>query len=381
MTAQKNSWYAIAPRAEDNETEISIFDEIGYYGVSAKQFVDDLKTVPAGHRILLRIHSPGGEVFDGNVIYNALKRHAGGVIVQIEGLAASMASVIALAGVPVKMAANAFFMIHNPWGMAVGDAAEMRDQASLLDKIKSNMIRAYAEKSGKSDVAIEEWMDAETWFTAEEAKAVGFVDEITDALPVAASANKFARLAKFRNAPRNLTGSGMQMDAQTITPEAPAGIEPTEPAAPENSEPALAAPTTPSEPAISEAPAAPEAPAEPEVPAEPAVEAPVAALNREALIARIGDLANALASANARVAELESNLETERTLRKGAEALAGLAPARVVPEIAPSGDQGGADPVREYLAAVEAGDRKLAAQLFEKHKAAIWAHRKTISKE
>lgn len=371
MTAQKKSWYAIAPRAENNETEISIFDEIGYYGVSAKQFIDELKAVPAAHRIILRIHSPGGEVFDGNVIYNALKRHAGGVAVQIEGLCASMASVIALAGMPVRMAANAFYMIHNPWGVAMGDAEEMRDQAGLLDKIRQSMVRAYAEKSQKSDVMIEEWMDNETWFTAEEAKAVGFVDEITDALPIAASANRFARMEKFRNRPADLTSAQIQMDApETITPEAPAGIEPVEAPAPE-------APVV--EPEIVPAPEVSPAPA-PET--APAPEAPVASMTPEALLARVGDLVTERDSFRARIDALDQELARERTLRAGLEKTLGLAPARVAPEILPEGSTSSStDPVSEYLAAVESGDRKLAGKLFEKHKAAIWAYRKTISKE
>ena len=211
------NWYALTPKTSVSETEISIFDEIGMYGVSAKQFISDLKSIPATDRIVLKIHSPGGEVFDGNAIFNALQRR-GNVEVQIEGLAASMATVISLAGMPVKMAANGFYMIHNPWGVAMGDAAELRDQAQLLDKIRSNMVGAYAAKSGQSAEQIQEWMDSETWFTAEEALSAGFVDEITDTLALAASSNKFARMAKFKNAPANLTAQPHRMqDTEIIT--------------------------------------------------------------------------------------------------------------------------------------------------------------------
>jgi len=97
------NWYALTPKPSVSETEISIFDEIGMYGISAKQFITDLKAIPATDKIVLKIHSPGGEVFDGNAIFNALQRR-GNVEVQIEGLAASMATVISLAGMPVKMA-------------------------------------------------------------------------------------------------------------------------------------------------------------------------------------------------------------------------------------------------------------------------------------
>ena len=89
-----NSWYALAKKPDIGQTEISIYDEIGAFGVSAKSFLADLQRIPADHTILLKIHSPGGEVFDGNAIFNSLKRRAADVIVQIEGIAASMATVI-----------------------------------------------------------------------------------------------------------------------------------------------------------------------------------------------------------------------------------------------------------------------------------------------
>ena len=213
------SWYSIQAKAEQLTTEISIFDEIGYWGVSAKQFIGDLKNIPANHKLSLKIHSPGGEVFDGNAIANALSRHPGGFEVQIEGLAASMATVISLGGRPVKMAANGFYMIHNPWGMTAGDASAMREQADLLDKIQTNIVNAYSAKSGQTSEQIQAWMDAETWFTAEEAKAAGFVDEITDAHQMAASATKFERVAKFKNAPVNLTAETIVMEAIPETTE------------------------------------------------------------------------------------------------------------------------------------------------------------------
>ena len=215
------SWYSISAKAEQLTTEISIFDEIGYWGVSAKQFISDLKTVPPNHKILLKIHSPGGEVFDGNAIANALSRHPGGFEAQIEGLAASMATVISLGGRPVKMAENGFYMIHNPWGVTAGDATAMREQAELLDKIQTGIVNAYVAKSGQTAEQVQAWMDAETWFTAQEAKDAGFVDEITDAHQMAASANKFDRLAKFRNAPSDLTSPEIIMSDISATPETP----------------------------------------------------------------------------------------------------------------------------------------------------------------
>ena len=376
------TWYALSSRAQDRQTEISIFDEIGYWGVSAKQFIADLKSVPADHEIVLKIHSPGGEVFDGNAIYNALKRHTGGVSVQIEGLAASMATVISLAGAPVKMAANGFYMIHNPWGSAVGDAEEMRDQAALLDKIRSGMIAAYAAKSGQEPEQIAAWMDAETWFSAEEAKAAGFVDEITDSLALAASSNKFARLGKFRHAPSDLTARSVDMDTEAQTAEAEIAVEPvvetqeapttTEPTAEETPVATLAeiidAEVEETEEVVEEEP-------KEEAPATPVASVPHA----DAIMAKYNTVLARAEKAEAEATSLRAALDAERSALTNLERSLGLAAARVVPVIENSAPEA-SDPVAEYLAAVEAGDRKAAAALFETHKAAIWKHRQTLSK-
>jgi ATP-dependent Clp endopeptidase proteolytic subunit ClpP len=359
-----NTWYAISPKAELKQTEISIFDEIGLWGVSAKQFISDLQRVPADHSILLRIHSPGGEVFDGNAIANALQRR-GNVEVQIEGLAASMATVISLAGAPVKMAENGFYMIHNPWGMARGDAAELRDQAELLDKIRLNMVNAYAAKSGQSAEQITEWMDAETWFTAAEAKAAGFIDEVTDGMAIAATANKFTRLARFKNPPANLTASASRMQIEAETQPA-AEQEVTE---------------TPEATVVSES--APEP--QPEVVAdveEPFTEepaTPVAIAAADSILAKYNAIAAERDSLRAELVAAKGQLSREREALARLEASLGLAAARVVPVIENASPEA-ADPVAEYIAAVESGDRKKAASLFEKHKAAIWSHRNKISK-
>ena len=357
-----NTWYAISPKAE--QTEISIFDEIGMWGVSAKQFISDLQRVPADHSILLRIHSPGGEVFDGNAIANALQRR-GNVEVQIEGLAASMATVISLSGAPVKMAENGFYMIHNPWGMAMGDAAELRDQAELLDKIRLNMVNAYAAKSGQSAEQITEWMDAETWFTAAEAQAAGFIDEVTDSMAIAATANKFTRLARFKNPPVNLTARAQQMENPS-EPEIVAEEQVLE----ETPEATVVSESAPVEQPVTE----PEA--ELEKPEEPA--APVALAAADSILAKYNAIAAERDTIRAELVAAKGQLAREREALARLEASLGLAPARVVPLIENAAPEA-ADPVAEYLAAVESGDRKAASALFAKHKAAIWAHRNKIS--
>ena len=377
------NWYALTPKPSVSETEISIFDEIGMYGVSAKQFITDLKSIPATDRIVLKIHSPGGEVFYGNAIFNALQRR-GNVEVQIEGLAASMATVISLAGMPVKMAANGFYMIHNPWGVAMGDAAELRDQAQLLDKIRSNMVGAYSAKSGQSAEQIQEWMDSETWFTAAEALSAGFVDEITDTLSLAASSNKFARMAKFKNAPANLTAQPPRMqDTEIITYSTQVAEQ-----SAEIIEASIVTESVPAEqPEIIEE-------IEPTVEAEVAPDAtplpvisPVSLAAADSILAKYNAILAerdsailALQAYSAKVEILRDELNEEREAFARLERSLGLSAARVVPIIENAAPEA-LDPVAEYLAAVESGDRKAASSLFEKHKALIWqARQKTISK-
>jgi len=172
--------------AAEGETsaEISIYDAIGSFDVNAKQFVDELKDINAD-TINLRINSPGGSVIDGNAMFNALQRHPAKVITHIDGLAASMASVIAMAGDEVHMADNALLMIHNPWTFSMGDADELRADADLLDKMSASILSSYGRSQYEVD-ELKNLMDEETWFTAQEAFDAGFVDHISTGLRAAA---------------------------------------------------------------------------------------------------------------------------------------------------------------------------------------------------
>jgi ATP-dependent Clp endopeptidase proteolytic subunit ClpP len=229
----KPTWYAIsAPRnseAEDSGIEISIYDEIGFGGVTAKNFVADLRKLKDQH-IHLRINSVGGSVIEGAAIYNALRRHKGGLTVHVDGLAASMASVIAMAGEEVLMAGNSMLMIHNPWSMAMGDADDLRKEADVLDKLKATLVNAYVRKTGRERGEIEAMMDEETWLDATEALGMNFIDGIEDDLEAAASITPEqarARFDKFSNSMRK-----------------PAKSRKAEEAAPEVVEPAVDTPVT-----------------------------------------------------------------------------------------------------------------------------------------
>ena len=195
------AWYAIsAPRnseTEDGRVEVHIYDEIGGYGVTAKDFISELKKYKGQH-IDLRINSVGGSVIEGDAIFNALRRHRGGLTVHVDGLAASMASIIAMAGDKIRMADNGFLMIHNPWSMSVGDADDLRKEADTLDKIKESMVRTYARRANLSRDAVSQMMDEEKWMDAREALDLGFIDEIDeDAMEAAASITRSEAQARF----------------------------------------------------------------------------------------------------------------------------------------------------------------------------------------
>jgi len=192
------SWYTIRARATG--TEVLIYDEIGAYGVSAKGFLAELGALPDDASIDLRINSPGGSVFDAVAIYNALKRHAGPVNVWIDGIAASAASYIAMAGDTVTMPENAFLMIHDPSGLVMGTAEDMRATAEALDKVKASLIQGYAAKSGKPDTEIAALLAAETWLDAADAVEMGFADQIAEPVKLVASFD----VTRFRNAPPEL---------------------------------------------------------------------------------------------------------------------------------------------------------------------------------
>jgi ATP-dependent Clp protease, protease subunit len=192
------SWYAI--RARGTGAEVAIYDEIGAYGVSAKGFLAELGALPEGMPLDVRLNSPGGSVFDAVAIYNALQRHEGLVTVWIDGIAASAASYVAMAGDEVVMPENAFLMIHDPSGMVLGTAADMRATADALDKIAGSLVRGYAAKSGRSDEEIVALMAKETWLDAAEAVEFGFADRMSEPVRLAARFD----VRRFRNAPPDL---------------------------------------------------------------------------------------------------------------------------------------------------------------------------------
>ena len=204
----------------DNTGELQLYGEIAdstWWGdeVTPKDFKKDLDALGDISVLNVYINSPGGDVFAGQAIHSMLKRHKAKVNVYIDGLAASIASVIAMAGDKIIMPKNAMMMIHNPWTWAFGNSNDFRKLADDLDKIRESMIAAYLEKAkdlGEENLA--ELLDAETWLTAEDALAYGFIDEIDESKAVAACVDK-KYLKAYKNIPKELLKEPESTDKTT----------------------------------------------------------------------------------------------------------------------------------------------------------------------
>ncbi|WP_432652702.1 ClpP-like prohead protease/major capsid protein fusion protein [Providencia manganoxydans] len=214
-SAPDKSWFQMKATSETS-ADIYIYDEIGGWGISARRFTEDLISLGNINHINLHIHSPGGEVFEGIAIYNQLKNHNATITVYIDGLAASMASVIAMVGTEIIMPTNAMMMIHKPWGVSWGDANDMRDYADLLDKVENVLIPAYMEKTGKTKEEIEAMLGEETWLTAEECVEHGFANTVIEPVKAMASLSS-KRIEEFKSMPNPLKNS-LTKPKNTIAP-------------------------------------------------------------------------------------------------------------------------------------------------------------------
>lgn len=213
--------YQFKAAKNDAEAELIIYGEIGdelFGGVSAQQIAEDLRASPNLKRIVVRMNSPGGSVFDGIAIYNLLTQNKARVEVYVDGIVASAASVIAMAGRPIHMAENATMMIHDPWHMAIGNARELRALADSLDKVADAMALTYSRRSGNELNVVRAWMEQETWFSAEEAKAAGFADTLEESRRMAASFDPLAWRKRFRHPPEGVFAQLEEMMKPAGTP-------------------------------------------------------------------------------------------------------------------------------------------------------------------
>ena len=201
-----------ASAMEAGATVMELYDEIGMWGVSARDFGDQLKSVTGD--LVLKINSPGGDVFDGIAMFNQLLAFPGKVRVEIMGLAASAASVVAMAGDEIAIAENGFLMIHNAWVFAIGNRHDLTEAAAVLGKIDGALAKTYANKSGLGMRTVAAMMDAETWLIGADAVDKGLATELLKPAEAAAAQARFD-LAVYAAVP----------DALKWEPEAPADPE------------------------------------------------------------------------------------------------------------------------------------------------------------
>jgi ATP-dependent Clp endopeptidase proteolytic subunit ClpP len=177
---QPHQWYSIrnAAKSDDGPATVYLFDEIdSWFGVSAEDFSRELDAIDSDE-IVVKINSPGGNVFDALAIMNALQEHPAKITTSVEGLAASAASFIAMAGDEIVMRPGSELMIHNAWGVCVGNADDMRDIAEQLERMSANLASIYAERAGGDVADWQKAMKAETWYSADEAVAAGLADRV-----------------------------------------------------------------------------------------------------------------------------------------------------------------------------------------------------------
>ncbi|MFJ9214237.1 head maturation protease, ClpP-related [Streptomyces sp. NPDC102264] len=294
---EARAWYEIRGADSADEAEMLIYDEIGgWWGSTPGDVIEELRAITAPN-LRVRINSPGGSVFDGVAIANAIRLHPSNVTVQIDGIAASIASVIAMAGDRIVMTPQSQLMIHDASGMCLGNSTDMEEMAQLLDLQSDNIADAYAQRAGGTREEWRERMRAESWYLAQEAVDAGLADEVLPARkqaePEPAMANAWD-LSVFRYAGREEAPApqpvakaepALTIEIGSVLTEEMvallrAGVKAAEPAEPE-------APEAPEAPVQIEEPEPTVAPAE-EEPPEPAA-APAAAADNEwaASVARL----------------------------------------------------------------------------------------------
>lgn len=230
VPVQDKSWYAVHASGEATERviEVFVYGEIGTWGITASQFMQDLRAIDDGvSPVIAAFNSIGGDLFDGLAMHNTLSRLGERCTARIDALAASAASVAVCGAHKVVIASNAMLMIHNPWTYAAGDADSFRKVADVLDQTMEAIIAAYKAKAPDIDEAeLRGLVAAETWLTASEAVALGLADEVGDGVQVKACLGQGGVMQRYQHTPAELLA---QLDE---APEPAPELEPNDPPAP-----------------------------------------------------------------------------------------------------------------------------------------------------
>ncbi len=202
--------YRMAAKTKDT-AEVYLYDSIGGWGISAKQFATDLKALGSPKTIDMHVNSEGGDVFEGRAIYTSLANSSARIIAHVDGIAASVASLICMAAAEIRMADGAFMMVHNAWSFTIGNAADHQKMMDLLNSVDSSMRETYAARTGQTQADVKTWCDAETWMNATEAVARGFADVKDEPVKVAACIRDPSRFHHLPSAlrPNRLAAAAM----------------------------------------------------------------------------------------------------------------------------------------------------------------------------
>lgn len=212
--AQERKPLNLVRNEADNDATLYIYDVIDpWWGIGAESVAKAISGLDANATLHLRINSPGGDVFEGRAIRTAIKQHKGKTIAHIDGLAASAATTIADGADEVEMAPGSFYMIHNGWTWMYGNKHDCRKTADLLDKIDAAIVADYAGRTGLDMAQLVQWMDDETWFSADEAVEHGFASRLMEEPEKAGTSNRAGldnqgrtwNLGAYEHAPRALT--------------------------------------------------------------------------------------------------------------------------------------------------------------------------------
>jgi len=201
-------WYSMD--TSEGQTEVLIYDVIGWPFIDANMFARDFNRIES-KEITVGINSPGGDVFDGTAIFNTIESHPARIITRIDGVAASMASIVALAGDEIQIAKNAYYMMHNPWSFAMGDYIEFQKEADLLKRIAGTLAQTYSDRTSIKIETVQAMMDDETWIIGEELVDQGFADKVVGDKKASAVFD----LGMYSNAPKDITGQSTKKPIET----------------------------------------------------------------------------------------------------------------------------------------------------------------------
>lgn len=196
-------------KAAANQGALFLYGEISdvsWLGdeITPAQFQKDLAALGKIDTLDVYINSPGGDVFAGITIYNILKRHSATVNVHIDGIAASSASIIAMAGDRIVMPKAATMMIHSAWAIGMGNKTDLRKLSDTLERVDVQIAAVYADRTGQKQETISLWMEEEHWMSGEEAQAEGFADDVEENKRIAACADIDKYMARYKHPPDGL---------------------------------------------------------------------------------------------------------------------------------------------------------------------------------